>query len=89
MDHQASTRPSIAKSPSLAGMSVLFCTAAGARVDLTVIDLPGIIHSVGNSQDTQCKDLIRDTVLDYISSSQAVIVAVISCKDEPDNQVQP
>lgn len=59
---------------------------AGAQVNLTLIDLPGIIRNVENPQDAAYIDLIQELVSFYISKPKTIIVATISCKDEIENQ---
>jgi hypothetical protein len=59
----------------------------GAAVNLTLIDLPGIIRSVDRKEDTFYIDLIQELVRSYISNERAIIVATITCKDEIENQV--
>ncbi|KAJ3113830.1 hypothetical protein HDU96_002872 [Phlyctochytrium bullatum] len=58
----------------------------GAGVNLTLIDLPGIIRSVDRKEDASFIDLIQDLVRKYISNERAIIVGTITCKDEIDNQ---
>ncbi|KAI8912453.1 P-loop containing nucleoside triphosphate hydrolase protein [Gorgonomyces haynaldii] len=58
----------------------------GAPTTLTLIDLPGIIRSVEREEDKQLIDMIEDLVKFYIAKQRAIILAVISCKDEIENQ---
>ncbi|KAI9349478.1 P-loop containing nucleoside triphosphate hydrolase protein [Zopfochytrium polystomum] len=58
----------------------------GAAVNLSLIDLPGIIRSVDRSEDAPYIDMIQDLVLSYIRQERSIIVGVITCKDEIENQ---
>lgn len=57
----------------------------GAPANLTLIDLPGLIATTesGSSQEVQ---LVRQVTEQYISRDNAIIVAVISCETDADNQ---
>ncbi|ROW06113.1 hypothetical protein VMCG_04580 [Cytospora schulzeri] len=60
------------------------------RPHLTIVDLPGLIHSATNSQaDDQVDDvdLIKGIVGEYMSESRSVILAVISAKNDLANQI--
>ena len=59
---------------------------ANVPVGLSLIDLPGIIRSVDRAEDTPFIDMVQGLVRAYISNERAIIVAVISCKDEIENQ---
>jgi len=58
----------------------------GMPYNLTLIDLPGIINSTENEDDTHLIQLIRKVVKSYISKPHTIIVAAISCKNDIDNQ---
>jgi hypothetical protein len=60
---------------------------AGADVDLALIDLPGIIQTEQADNGSNV-ELVQQLVKHYISSSRAIIVATITCKDDIDNQVR-
>jgi hypothetical protein len=57
----------------------------GARADLTLIDLPGIIQS--DEDNPGNVGLVKDMVTGFIKRGRAIIVAAISCKDDINNQV--
>ncbi|KAI1941147.1 hypothetical protein LOZ66_001655 [Ophidiomyces ophidiicola] len=58
-----------------------------SRPQLTLVDLPGLIHSANKSQSEGDVDLIKSLVEDYISQQRTVILAVISAKNDYANQV--
>ncbi|KAJ3183982.1 hypothetical protein HDU85_001833 [Gaertneriomyces sp. JEL0708] len=58
----------------------------GAGVNLTLIDLPGIIRTIDRKDDVPYIQLVEDLVRFYITKSRAIIVATITCKDEIENQ---
>lgn len=67
--------------------NVVCLDITGADIDLTLIDLPGIIQSVGPHEDSRVIGMIESIVKSYISKERAIVLAVISCKDEIENQV--
>lgn len=88
-DSTAAARDKEAASNELKFIKNVVCLdIRGAGVNLTLIDLPGIIRSVDKREDTQYIDLVQDLVRFYISKERAIIVATITCKDEIDNQVR-
>ncbi|KAJ3319684.1 hypothetical protein HDU76_000474 [Blyttiomyces sp. JEL0837] len=58
----------------------------GAAVNLTLIDLPGIIRTVERKEDSGFIEMIQELVMSYIKKERAIIVGTITCKDEIDNQ---
>jgi hypothetical protein len=60
----------------------------GAPVDLTLIDLPGIIHSVERAEDDHYKGLVADLARSYMQRPGTVIVATVTCKEDIDTQVR-
>lgn len=60
----------------------------GAPVDLTLIDLPGIIHSVERPEDEHYKGLVADLARSYMQRPGVVIVATVTCKEDIDTQVR-
>jgi GTP-binding protein EngB required for normal cell division len=58
----------------------------GSFTNLTLVDLPGIIHTVENKDDQHVIEDIQELVKDYTMSEKSIILAVISCKDEIENQ---
>ncbi|KAI8819361.1 P-loop containing nucleoside triphosphate hydrolase protein [Fimicolochytrium jonesii] len=86
-DSTASTRDAeAAKNELRFSKNVICLDIRGAGVNLTLIDLPGIIRSVDKREDAQYIDMVQDLVRLYISKERAIIVAAITCKDEIDNQ---
>ncbi|KAJ1541064.1 hypothetical protein HK405_010919, partial [Cladochytrium tenue] len=66
--------------------NVVCVDVAGAAVDLTLVDLPGIVRSVDRLTDAAYIDVVLDLVRSYISNERAIIVAVLTCKDDLENQ---
>ncbi|KAJ9073386.1 hypothetical protein DSO57_1017098 [Entomophthora muscae] len=58
----------------------------GAKTNLTLIDLPGIIRSTENDKDAHSIALVENLVKTQIQNPKALIIAAISCKDEIENQ---
>ncbi|CAG8781456.1 18669_t:CDS:2, partial [Acaulospora morrowiae] len=54
--------------------------------NLSLIDLPGIIHHTEKVEDEKFVKLIKDLAESYIKREASVIIATISCKDEIENQ---
>lgn len=61
--------------------------AGPGRPHLTLVDLPGLIHSQNKHQGREDVELIRDLVHDYIQQSRTIIMAVISAKNDYANQI--
>lgn len=59
---------------------------SGADVDLSLIDLPGIIQTDADG-DNSMVELVHNLVKDSISNDRAIIVTAITCKDDMENQV--
>ncbi|KAI8934760.1 hypothetical protein NX059_008448 [Plenodomus lindquistii] len=57
------------------------------RPQLTLVDLPGLIHSANKAQTETDKDLILNLVQEYMSNSRTIILAVVSAKNDFANQV--
>ncbi|KAJ3159370.1 hypothetical protein HDU86_001688 [Geranomyces michiganensis] len=86
-DTTSSARDSEAASNELKFVKNVVCLdIRGSGVNLTLIDLPGIIRSVDRREDAQYIELVQELVRFYISKERAIIVATITCKDEIDNQ---
>jgi GTP-binding protein EngB required for normal cell division len=66
--------------------NVICVDIQGEDIDLTLIDLPGIIQSVGLNQDKTMIGMIERLVKSYIKKERSLILAVITCKDEIENQ---
>ncbi|OAX78077.1 hypothetical protein ACJ72_07617 [Emergomyces africanus] len=57
------------------------------RPQLTLVDLPGLIHSANKSQSEEDVELIKSLVQHYISQQRTIILAVVSAKNDYANQV--
>ncbi|KAK3722656.1 hypothetical protein LTR37_002226 [Vermiconidia calcicola] len=57
------------------------------RPHLTVVDLPGLIHSASNAASEADVKLIRSIVYDYIKEGRTIIMAVVSAKNDYANQI--
>lgn len=53
---------------------------------LTIVDLPGFIQSITGNQTKQDKEMVHDLVYEYLKSPQSIILAVVSAKNEIENQ---
>lgn len=50
------------------------------RPHLTIVDLPGLIHSETRQQSADDVQLVQDVVQSYMSEPRSVILAVVSAK---------
>jgi hypothetical protein len=57
------------------------------RPHLTIVDLPGLIHSETKTQTSSDVKLIKDVVKSYMKESRCIILAVVSAKNDFANQV--
>ncbi|KAK3389943.1 P-loop containing nucleoside triphosphate hydrolase protein, partial [Podospora didyma] len=54
---------------------------------LTIVDLPGLIHSETKHQTTSDIELIQDVVQGYMKEPRCIILAVVSAKNDISNQI--
>ncbi|KAL7791887.1 P-loop containing nucleoside triphosphate hydrolase protein [Trichoderma ceciliae] len=57
------------------------------RPHLTIVDLPGLIHSETKNQSASDVDLITNIVRSYMVKQRSIILAVISAKNDYANQI--
>jgi GTPase SAR1 family protein len=57
------------------------------RPHLTIVDLPGLIHSETKSQTSSDVELIKGLIHSYMKESRCIILAVVSAKNDFANQV--
>lgn len=57
------------------------------RPHLTIVDLPGLIHSETKQQSTSDVELVQDVVKSYMKEPRSIILAVVSAKNDYANQV--
>lgn len=57
------------------------------RPHLTIVDLPGLIHSETKQQSASDVDLVQDVVQTYMKEPRSIILAVVSAKNDYANQV--
>ena len=57
------------------------------RPHLTIVDLPGLIHSENKLQSAADVALVWDMVRGYMSNQRSIILAVISAKNDYANQI--
>jgi hypothetical protein len=57
------------------------------RPQLTLVDLPGLIHSANRMQSDEDVSLIQELVLDYMRNPRTIILAVITAKNDYANQI--
>ncbi|KAI7474151.1 hypothetical protein KC351_g10704 [Hortaea werneckii] len=57
------------------------------RPQLTLVDLPGLIHSETKTQTKEDVDLIHGLVDDYFKEKRTIVMAVVSAKNDYANQI--
>ena len=57
------------------------------RPHLTIVDLPGLIHSETKQQSASDVDLVQEVVQSYMKEPRSVILAVVSAKNDYANQI--
>ncbi|KAI1260646.1 dynamin family protein [Xylariaceae sp. FL1019] len=57
------------------------------RPHLTIVDLPGLIHSETKQQSASDVELVQDVVTSYMKQPRSIILAVISAKNDFANQI--
>jgi GTP-binding protein EngB required for normal cell division len=57
------------------------------RPHLTIVDLPGLIHSETKQQSASDVELVQDVVRDYMREPRSIILAVVSAKNDYANQI--
>ena len=57
------------------------------RPQLTLVDLPGLIHSENKSQTREDVELVSELVSQYISNPRTIILPIISAKNDYANQI--
>lgn len=57
------------------------------RPHLTIVDLPGLIHSETKQQSASDVGLVQDVVQTYMKEPRSIILAVVSAKNDYANQV--
>lgn len=57
------------------------------RPHLTIVDLPGLIHSETKQQSASDVELVQDVVQTYMKEPRSIILAVISAKNDYANQI--
>jgi len=58
-----------------------------ARPHLTLVDLPGLIHSENKQQTREDVELITSLVEEYIKEKRTIVLAVVSAKNDYANQI--
>ncbi|KAI0467558.1 dynamin family protein [Xylaria cf. heliscus] len=57
------------------------------RPHLTIVDLPGLIHSQTKQQSADDVELVQEVVTSYMKQPRSIILAVISAKNDFANQI--
>jgi hypothetical protein len=57
------------------------------RPHLTIVDLPGLIHSETRQQSAADIELVQDVVKSYMKEPRSIILAVVSAKNDYANQI--
>eukprot|EP01083_Nonionella_stella_P194314 716766_1 len=55
--------------------------------NVALVDLPGLIQYIEHEEDRKYIKLVEDLVVHYIKKPNTIIVVIISCKDDIENQV--
>ncbi|CAA9960015.1 GTP-binding protein [Pyrenophora teres f. maculata] len=58
-----------------------------SRPQLTLVDLPGLIHATNKAQTESDKELILNLVSQYMKNPRTIILAVVSAKNDFANQI--
>ncbi|KAI0616786.1 GTP-binding protein [Pyrenophora tritici-repentis] len=58
-----------------------------SRPQLTLVDLPGLIHSANRMQSEGDVALIQELILDYMDNPRTIILAVVTAKNDYANQI--
>ncbi|KAF1830354.1 hypothetical protein BDW02DRAFT_601747 [Decorospora gaudefroyi] len=58
-----------------------------SRPQLTLVDLPGLIHATNKAQTETDKELILNLVTQYMKNPRTIILAVVSAKNDYANQI--
>lgn len=61
--------------------------SGSSQPQLTIVDLPGLIHSESKSQTAQDVDLVTVLVRSYMKNPRSIILAVVSAKNDFANQI--
>ncbi len=54
---------------------------------LTIVDLPGLIHSHNKHQTEHDVELVTNLVAKYMANPRSIILAVVSAKNDFPNQI--
>jgi GTP-binding protein EngB required for normal cell division len=57
------------------------------RPHLTIVDLPGLVHSETKQQSASDVELVQDVVQAYMKEPRSIILAVVSAKNDFANQI--
>ncbi|KAG4439223.1 hypothetical protein IFR05_005314 [Cadophora sp. M221] len=66
-------------------LRVEFC--GPSQPQLTLVDLPGLIHAETNTQTTGDVQLVHNLVSRYLENPRSIILAVVSAKNDIGNQI--
>lgn len=83
----AAAAAAVSSSPLKFSRDVVVVEVRGAPVDLTLIDLPGIIYNLERPEDDHYKHLVADLTTSYLQRPATVIIPVITAKEDIENQV--
>ncbi|ETO30185.1 dynamin [Reticulomyxa filosa] len=68
---------------SVAEKPIIMTVFKKNTLDLTLIDLPGIIRNPGVFDDPSAPDLIKKMINHYVSREEVIILNVLQCGDDP------
>lgn len=85
---RAKTEIGVATSGKAFSKDLLRVEVSGPNLPhLTIVDLPGLIHSETKQQSSSDVELVQDVVRDYMKEPRSIILAVVSAKNDYANQV--
>jgi hypothetical protein len=57
------------------------------RPHLSIVDLPGLIHSETKQQSTSDVELVQDVIQAYIMEPRSILLAIVSAENDYANQI--
>lgn len=84
----ATAQMGISPSSSSFSRDVLSIEISGPnRPQLTIVDLPGLIHTANKAQTREDVELVSELCSTYISNPRTIILAVVTAKNDYANQI--
>jgi GTPase SAR1 family protein len=84
----AATAMRLGPSDTAFAADILRLDVCGARMpQLTIVDLPGLVHAETNRQTKEDIALVNGLVDEYMAQERSIILAVVSAKNDYQNQI--